>query len=476
MPTLKELLESTREFIAVKEAEYKSTVEGVEKEADKALNTAGAGDDSEITRGHALEADEAALEPKKEPAVTADANAEPNNTSGKTTGSAEGKDEGNVTDRSDKLEADDAALEPKKEPEISSDANAEPNNTSGKTAEDAPAKLANEILNDIRTAKEAAVAEESAEGKADEAKAEDSKEAEAEDTEESKEAAEKCEKCGEAECKCEDDKAEDKQAAGPQLELTTDVLAKLAAMVLSTEEGAEFVEGELAKHAGAEAANETLAFLAEQSELAEKQAAYEQGQADAQALIDQAIFEQGKEAAFIEMGETKEAEDYAAGQADAEALLANLVEMAESGDAEKQAEAADMFEKLGQAVADASIADLMDQAGEGEAEMDMGADELAAGAEGVEGAEEAMGEEEEGITEEELQMALQSLVEDGTITEDEAAQVLDYVSSAEEGEEGMEAAEGAEEMPAEEAGMETEASDTAGALLEQIKQIRASRG
>ena len=86
-------------------------------------------------------------------------------------------------------------------------------------------------------------------------------------------------------------------AGGPDMVLTTDILAKIAALILSQEDGEAIVEKALAKEAGAERARETLVFLADQSELAQKQAAHDQGMADAQSLIDQEIFEAGKQAA-----------------------------------------------------------------------------------------------------------------------------------------------------------------------------------
>jgi len=146
MSTLKEILESTRQLIATKTAEFDSNLDGSEKAA-KGLDTSGAGDDSKLTRGHALEADEAALEPTKKPLDSADAMAEPPSDGSGTTGAAAGQSEGNVTDRSELLGSEDAALEPTKEPLDSADANAEPSSGGSGTA-----KLANEILADIRGA------------------------------------------------------------------------------------------------------------------------------------------------------------------------------------------------------------------------------------------------------------------------------------------------------------------------------------
>ena len=79
------------------------------------------------------------------------------------------------------------------------------------------------------------------------------------------------------------------------MELTTDVMAKIAAIVLSTEEGAALTEAILTKQAGATMANETLDFLAEQSELAEQHAAYEAGVKDAEAAYIADIYNRGVE-------------------------------------------------------------------------------------------------------------------------------------------------------------------------------------
>jgi hypothetical protein len=200
--------------------------------------------------------------------------------------------------------------------------------------------------------------------------------------------------------------AGDKQAAGPNLELTTDVLAKIAAHILSTSEGAEYVEGFLAKEAGAEQCREILSFLADQSELAEKQAAYDAGQADAAALYEQAVYQRG-----VADGQ----KTAAAPQADPEVSF---------------------YEKLGQAVADASMADpaMADPAMAGmmggAPGEEMGGDavspeELQGGAEGAGG--ELAGDEQ--VSPEELMGALEELVAEGTISEDEAAQVLEYIQA-----------------------------------------------
>ena len=212
MATLSQILEETRRMVATKQAEISGTppssLPGAEhdspvpasaKQPDSetrdgtmvpvsGLSASGAGDDSPITRGHALESDEAALAPDKKPAITEDANA--------------------------------------------------------KTAAD----LANEILALVRSAQKQAAAPAEKKTVIENKSAPVAPVAPAPDTV-AKQA------------------APEKTAGGLNMELTTDVMAKIAAIVLSTEEGAALTEAILTKQAGATMANETLDFLAEQSEL-----------------------------------------------------------------------------------------------------------------------------------------------------------------------------------------------------------------
>ena len=412
--TLREILQDTRNLIAVKTAEYQTTVKeakGLEGKG-KEVRLSAALDSTNKT----LDAGEAALEPTKKPLLSSDAKANPPSDGSGTKADLRGKNESNETDRSGTLEAGDAAPVSKTEKDlISGDANA-------KTA---AAQLCNEILQDIRNAQ---VSSKKAEAKAEVAKPAPVKAA----------AAKVDVKPTVAPIAPVADK---KASEGPMLELTTEVLAKIASMVLSTDEGAEFVEGFMAKQAGAEAATETLNFLAKQAELAEKQAAYEQGQADAEALINQAIYQAGMNAT-------------------------------------KSAAVQTPFAKLGQAVADSSMSDLMGQMG------GAGAGAGAPGAEGagappmdpaaMGGAPEAGGAEGE-ISPEELQSALEQLAQEGTITPEEAQQVMQYISQggdaggAEAGAEGAGAppmAGGAPEVPAapaaQEPGEKTEAGEGAG--------------
>lgn len=403
--TLRDILQSTRDLIAVKSAEYQTTVKeakGLEGKG-KEVRLSAALDSTNKT----LDAGEAALEPSKKPLLSSDAKANPPSDGSGTKADLRGKNESNETDRSGTLEASDAAPVSKTEKDLlSGDANA-------KTA---AAQLCNEILQDIRNAQ---VSSKKAEAKAEVAKPAPVKVAAAK-----------------VDVKPTVAPVADKKASeGPMLELTTEVLAKIASMVLSTDEGAEFVEGFMAKQAGAEAATETLNFLAKQAELAEKQAAYEQGQADAEALINEAIYRAGMNAT-------------------------------------KSAAAQTPFAKLGQAVADSSMSDLMGQMG------GAGAGAGAPGAEGagappmdpaaMGGAPEAGGAEGE-INPDEIQSALEQLVQEGTITPEEAQQVMQAISQggdaggAEAGAEGAGAPPMAHEAPAAtEPGEQSEAGEGAG--------------
>ena len=236
--TLKQIVEDTRTLCAAKQASFSkqaltgqdpASMPGSEhdsKTPDEAkkpnketrdesmvpnsgLSAAGAGDDSSITRGHALEADEAAETPKKKPAVSADANA--------------------------------------------------------KEASDGTARMANEILSMIS-------------GYQKQAEAPAPK----------KQAAAPVVKAPEVKL--------EKKSAGPDMALTGDVMAKIAAIMLSTDDGVKAVEDVLLKQAGAEAANKVFEFLSGQVEMAQKQAAFEAGEQAAQAEIERQIFEAGMKA------------------------------------------------------------------------------------------------------------------------------------------------------------------------------------
>ena len=316
--------------------------------------------------------------------------------------------------------------------------------------------MANEILQLVRTAQKTAAAP-APEKKEAAAPAKEPEKNVATPAPEKKEAAapaapEKKEAAAPAPEKKDTPAPETKEAGGLNMELTTDVMAKIAALIMSTEEGAKMAEDVMAKAAGAEAAQEAMAFLALQSELAEKQAAFEQGQADAQALIDQQIYMAGVKAA-----EDKQSKEF--------------------------------FFKLGQAAADASMADLMGgDTGAVGGDPAAGAGATGApmmGGEGDMGAGDAEGE----VTIEDVAAALESLVADGTLQPEEAQQIMAAVAGGGEGGEGGDAGaaaapadagaaaaapagegEGAEAEEPKEAAAET--AEKAATLLDAIRQLQ----
>ena len=234
--SLKEILESTRKFVAAKEAELK------EKSA-KGLDTTGAKDDAPIQHKDTLTASEPAKEvPEKKDLVSGDANAKPpSNESGTGSNKAQGQNEGNQTDRvgSGVYEADQAVMSPTKKDLISGDANAK---------QAATANLANEMLKDIRAYQEASKAAEAKKVEAPKVeKAAAGDEAKEEGGKEKKLTPKELAKHEKKETAAAEVAEQPKMAQGPNMELTTDVLAKIAASLLAQEEGVEFVEQMLAK-------------------------------------------------------------------------------------------------------------------------------------------------------------------------------------------------------------------------------------
>lgn len=124
-----------------------------------------------------------------------------------------------------------------------------------------------------------------------------------------------------------------KEAATPELnlELTTDVLAKLACAMLAEKEGAEIAEKVMAKQAGADKAREIMDFVAGQEKAAEEYAAGQRaavqyvikkaqdlGAADADAAIDAMAAESPEAAAEGEVPAEEAAGETAEPEADAE--------------------------------------------------------------------------------------------------------------------------------------------------------------
>jgi hypothetical protein len=298
-------------------------------------------------------------------------------------------------------------------------------------------------------------------------------------------------------------------SAGPSaLELTQDVLAKIASTLLATEEGWNVVHDGLSKAAGAEAAHQTMAFLKQAAEQIQAEQAFAQGYNDADNLIKQAIYQQGvadaqKQAAAKQPAAKKtaaaspEQAQYDAGYKAATALLAKASQP-------KQASAGvntQLIQKLAKAIAEASVkqAEPGDEeeagadAGGEEAGADMAGDEAGAGEEAGADAgplgEMAAAPQDEEISPEDLQQALAALVQDGQLDPQLAAQIMQYVGSADSvgqaaGEAAAPEAVAPEGMPAgaaEAAGpgaaMEATASAVpeAASLLAAIEKIRQAK-
>lgn len=304
------------------------------------LTTAGAGDDSKITHTNDLIAGQAALTPTKKPEVTGDADgavpggktaeqkaaevlgaeiisgvdawfaakkaAEEAKVAADTKGPSAGTGtaEALITDTGKEPDQTKAVIEPAKKDEVTPDA-LKPATGEGASGETAAA---------------------------------------------AKEAAEKCcadGKCGKcAKCKASagTDKTPDaaKKAGALDMTLTKDVLAKIAAVVLATEEGTQLATDILSKEAGAEAAEKTLNFLRAQNDLAQKQAEYEQGQRDAMALLEKAAQDAAVEGDI--------SDDDAADDGSVEEIADTLDEMVQAGEITE--EQADQFVvELAQALA-----------------------------------------------------------------------------------------------------------------------------
>lgn len=209
------------------------------------------------------------------------------------TRSTEGKGDDRPITAGDLFESDESIVNPEEKPLETADANAKEASAKNNTA--------NDILNLIhgaQTKKEEKKAEVKKEEKKDEKKAEAKKPAAepAKQPEQKKEAA----------------------TPGLNLELTTDVLAKLACAMLAEKEGADIAERVMAKQAGAEKAAEIMDYLAGQEKAAEE---YMAGQRAAVAYV------------------MKQAQDL--GSADADAAIAAMAAEAPEAAPEEVAPAAD---------------------------------------------------------------------------------------------------------------------------------------
>jgi hypothetical protein len=406
---MEEILADTKKFLSIKEASFGKAAK------EEALDNPGSIPGS----NHDKPVDEGAQSPDKEVQQELPPNSANDNS---------GAEEAEKLESGHAMDATETVQDVTKKPMISNDANA-------KEASAGVNKHAQDLMSLINGAK--AEQEKAAEGYGDD----DDKKAE-------------CEGCDNPECSCKD---KDKEAAakeaaeagaeeankqageGQQIDLTQEVLAKIACTILSTGEGVAFTESLLQKEAGAQAARDTMEFLNKQAEDAEKQAAYDQGAAHADELINQAI-KQAEDARFDEV--------YQAGRQ-------SVLKVAEAQAASNNG-AVD-YKALGAQVAQEAVkraqAEMM---GIDPAAMDsgIGADEALAGMAG-EGADDE-------IAPEELEQALALMVQSGELSEEEVAAIMSQVGAAGGAEEAGEAVGAMEdteipaEMPVE--GMEVAAS------------------
>lgn len=407
--TVEQILAQTKAMIQTKQAEFKKkSSEATENPPESVGNMAGVGEDAK----------------KPTPKARSDEkDCNVDETSGRTTAGAKHPDTG----REQAVDATESVLTPAKKPEQSADAN----------AKKASSELANDLLAAIRsyqknTTKEAQVillksippaaptlppvvpaaapaAEEPSKGEKEDSKA-DKKE----------------------------EKGEKKEASpANELELTRDVLAKLAALMVASDEGRDLANKVMAKEAGVEAAKELIDFIT----VKQAEAEYARGQADAQAAIQDAIFQAGYKTAM----------DRQAQQAPAQAPKLSAEDME--------------YIKLGQAIADQGVADLQQAAAaDPAAAAAMGGDPAAMG-----GDPAAMGGGEGEISMEDLAEAIDQLVSAGVIQPEEAQQIIEYLASAGGGEGGEGAPAAAPE--AEEAGEKSEDEKEGSAKAQKINKL-----
>ena len=432
------------------------------------LTTAGAGDDSKITHKNDLTADQAALTPKKEPEVTGDAEAqvpggktaeektaeqlgaeilagitaweqkqaEAKKQAADTQGpsSGEGTAEALITDTGKEPEQTGDVKGPKKEDMVTTDAMAPAtgNGASGETA--AAAKSAS-------GGKDAECCKDGKCGKCAKCKAAANSAQGGKDAECCKDG--KCGKCA----KCKAAAAGAKKAGALDMELTQDVLAKIAAVMLATEEGTKLAESTLAKAAGAEAAEKTISFLRTQNELAQKQAEYEAGRRDALALVQKMA---------------QESQD-AVGEGDVEAIANELDAMVQAGEITED-EADQVVIELAQALqggaapteeapsaAQAAGVDAKPEAWKDEGPGCKKEAQAAPAPDGNAAIDQTVAVPPEqldpgsvpqdgldDITPEEVAGAIDTLVQSGEITEDEADQLVQEIAGGEEAAAGAE--------------------------------------
>jgi hypothetical protein len=421
--SIQDVLSDCIALAEAKKASYKTNV----KSAD-ALKDPDRGETNELDRSDAVGMGSSVKGSDKIVALTTDDTGNPGETGGSMTqGQAAGKDnEGNVLDRSGK-----SILGMGEDNEQAKHTEAL-TTQDGDTAKPAkpPEKLAEEMLISIREYQQKlkSAVDKSAETKTAETKTEDKKPGIiAEVT------------------------TDDKSASGLNMELTTDVLAKIAACILSTKEGEEYTEAVLNKAAGAEAAQEMFDFLRQQSGLADKQAeaAYSQGSADAEALVKQAQAAMAGAPAAMPVDPAAMPVDPAAGAPQGEAteedIVAALQELVASGQMDEQT-AAQIMEQLagGQQAQQpvdpgvakvASVCAALVKAGQISEEEAMavmsGEGQEPEALEGVEADGEGVEADGEGDIDPEAALAeIEALLESGAIDENDIAEAAAFIESA----------------------------------------------
>ena len=222
------------------------------------------------------------------------------------------------------------------------------------------------------------------------------------------------------------DNAGAKEAEVDEIELSRDGLAKIAAVLMTREDGRQFIGKVLAEIGGEKFAEESINALGVKSAEAMAQAEFEKGAQDAAALLDGAEEAQGAADAEAALGDAAEAQ----GAADAEAALAG-----EGGGDEL-----DEF-------SDEEIAEALQKM-------------IESGELPPEAIEELMGGEDDGsVSEDDLANELVEMVQSGEITPEQAGEIVEALETeADPGATDELAADVAEQVP--------EAASDAGAAPE----------
>ena len=192
------------------------------------------------------------------------------------------------------------------------------------------------------------------------------------------------------------DNAGAKEAEVDEIELSRDGLAKIAAVLMTREDGRQFIGKVLAEIGGEKFAEESINALGVKSAEAMAQAEFEKGAQDAAALLDGAEEAQGAADAEAALGDAAEAQ----GAADAEAALAG-----EGGGDEL-----DEF-------SDEEIAEALQEM-------------IESGELPPEAIEELMGGEDDGsVSEDDLANELVEMVQSGEITPEQAGEIVEALET-----------------------------------------------